>query len=104
RGVKRSRELDVVGPDFAREVEPFLDGPIRIAVPHLARRELLQRRRQDAEAHEFGFEGSYRHLRLSLAGPSPTRKTRRDRRPTVRAFIAWRPQRLGFKLGGRAAP
>src|SRR5207342_3632205 len=54
--VQRSRQLDVVGADLARELQPLLDRTVRILVANLARRQLLQRCGEDADLHELGLE------------------------------------------------
>ena len=59
--MERRRQLDVVRAELARELQPLLDGAIGIGVAHLARRQLLQRRREDADFHELRFEGCDRH-------------------------------------------
>ena len=55
--MQRRRELDVVGAQLARERDPFLDGAVGIGIADLARRQLLQRGRQDADFHELGENG-----------------------------------------------
>ena len=45
-------------PDLLRELEPVLDRLVGIGIADLARRELLQRRGQDADLHELRFERS----------------------------------------------
>jgi hypothetical protein len=56
RRVERGRELDVIDADLAGEGRPVFDGAVRVGVAHLARRQLLERRRQHADLHELGFE------------------------------------------------
>ncbi len=59
--MQRGRELDVRRADVARELQPFFDGEVRIGVALVARRELLQGRRQDAEFHGLGRKGLSGH-------------------------------------------
>ena len=54
--MQRRRQLDVARAQLARELEPLLDRAIGIRVAHLARRQLLQRRREDAHLHELRLE------------------------------------------------
>ena len=54
--MKCCRDLENVGTKVARERQPFLDRKVRIRVPALARRELLQRGRQHADLHRARFE------------------------------------------------
>ena len=59
--VQGGRELDVVGPDLARERHPLLDRQVGIRVPLLAGRELLQGGGQHADLHELRLEGGDGH-------------------------------------------
>ena len=54
--MQRGGQLDAVGAERDREVEPFLDGEIRVRVASLARRQLLERGGQHADRHELRFE------------------------------------------------
>src|SRR5262245_6741772 len=54
-------KLHAIHVQLAREFKPLLDRPIGIVVANRAWRQLLQRRRQDADFHEFGFEFTSRH-------------------------------------------
>ena len=71
--VQRRRELDVVGAELLRELEPVLDGAVRIGVADLARRQLLQRGGEHADLHELRLERlihrhrRYVHLRPDAA-------------------------------------
>ena len=56
RRVQCGGQLDAIGVEGHREVEPFLDGQIGIRVASLARRELLQRGGEHADRHELRFE------------------------------------------------
>ena len=56
--MKRGRELDVVGAQILRERQPVLDRAVGIRVANFARRQLLQRRGQDAHFHELRFENA----------------------------------------------
>ena len=59
--MQRRRQLDVVGAELARELQPVLDGAIGIGVADLARRQFLQRRGQHADLHELRIERLCRH-------------------------------------------
>jgi hypothetical protein len=54
--VERRRELDVVHAEPARELQPLLDGAVGVAVAHLARGQLLERRREHPDLHELRIE------------------------------------------------
>ena len=60
-GMERCGQLDVAGAKLAGEREPFFNRAIRIGIAHLARRQLLQRRREDTDLHELWFERFDRH-------------------------------------------
>ena len=53
RGMKRRRELDVIGAKLAGECQPILDGAVGVGVAHVAGRQFLERRGQDAHLHEL---------------------------------------------------
>src|SRR5262249_42138164 len=55
-GMEGGRQLDVVDAQLACERRPVFDGAVGIGVPDLARRQLLQRRRQDAHLHALRLE------------------------------------------------
>ena len=61
RRVERGRELDVVGPELAREGDPVLDGLVRVLVAYLPRGQLLEGRGEHADLHELGLEGLHGH-------------------------------------------
>ena len=54
--VERGRELDHIGAELAREVEPLLDREIGVGVAALSRRQLLQCCGQYAEGHVARLE------------------------------------------------
>ena len=56
RRVQRRGELDAIGVEGDREVEPLLDGQIGIRVASLAGRELLERGGEHADRHELRLE------------------------------------------------
>ena len=56
RRVQGRGQLDAVGIEGDREVEPLLDGQIGIRVAALARRELLERSGEHADRHELRIE------------------------------------------------
>ena len=53
RRMQRRRQLDVARAQLAGEVQPVFDGAIGIGIPHVARRQLLERGGQHADLHEF---------------------------------------------------
>ena len=55
--VQRRRELDAVHTQLGGEVQPLLDGEVRIGVALLPWRQLLQCRGQHADGHEDGLVG-----------------------------------------------
>jgi len=55
-GMQCRRELDLVGAEFARELEPVLDGAVGVRVADLARRQLLECGGKDTQPHESGLE------------------------------------------------
>jgi hypothetical protein len=57
-GMQRGRQLNRVGSQIGSELKPIDDGPIRIGVADGARRQLLQRGREDSNLHELRFEGA----------------------------------------------
>ena len=59
--MQRRRELDVVHAELPRKTEPVFNGTVWVRVAHVARGEFLQRRSEDADLHEFGFECFGRH-------------------------------------------
>ena len=59
--VQRGRQLDDVGAKLAGEACPVFDRAIRVGISNRARRQLLQRRRQDADRHELRLERMDRH-------------------------------------------
>ena len=56
RRVQRRGELDAVGVEGDREIEPLLDGQIGIRVTSLAGRELLERGGEHTDRHELRLE------------------------------------------------
>ena len=56
RRVDRGRQLNRVDAELVGELNPVLDGAIGIGIAHVPRRQLLERRRQDADLHEFRLE------------------------------------------------
>ena len=67
--VQRGGELDVVGPDLARERDPLLDGQVGIRVPQITGGELLQGGGQHADLHELRLEGGDGHgILLAIDG------------------------------------
>jgi hypothetical protein len=54
--VQRRGELDAIGVEGDREIEPLLDRQIGIRVTSLARRELLERGGEHADRHELRLE------------------------------------------------
>ena len=78
RRVQRRRQLDVVGAELARELQPVLDRAIGIGVAHLARRQLLQRGGQDADFHELRLQTESSSIEVIRA--STRRRLRRSSR------------------------
>ena len=60
-GVQGGGKLDVFDVEFAGELEPILDGPIRIRIAHVAGSEFLERGGEHAHLHEFRFECFHGH-------------------------------------------
>lgn len=56
RRVERGRELYVVHAELACELQPLFDGAVGVAVAHLARGQLLKRRREHPDLHELRIE------------------------------------------------
>jgi hypothetical protein len=83
--MQRRGQLDLIRADLAGERDPVLDRAVRIPIAHVARRELLDRGRQDADFHELRFERSNLHQltavqtppRVALASIASTRQLAR---------------------------
>ena len=60
--MKGRGQLDVVDTKLLRERDPVFNRTIRIGVPYLARRQLLQRCSQHAHLHELWLERPHRPI------------------------------------------
>src|SRR4051812_43641848 len=59
--MKRCGKLYAIDFQLARKFEPLFNGAIGVLIANLSRRQFLQRRREDADLHEPGFEFTSGH-------------------------------------------
>ena len=59
--MQRRRQLDVIGAELARELDPLLDRPIGIRIAHFPRSQFLERCGQHSDLHELRIERLCRH-------------------------------------------